>query len=303
MRHTVAAPRWAALAVLVPLAFTSPAAAQAKAKAAQEAAEYILQRFGREAAKEGAQALASRIERAAVLHGDEVFQAVRRAGPRGLQLIEEAGAHSRPVARVLAAHGEEGAVFVATRPKALQLVAQHGDEAAAVLVRTRGVAEPAIAEFGQPAVRAFQAVAKPQNARRLAMMATEGGELAQIGRTPEVLGVLEKYGDPAMEFVWRHKGALATTAALAAFLADPEAFISGARDITRIVAENAVKPLAETPGIAAKEGAAIVARETNWTLLGLGVIAAVALLLAARWRLWRRLAPPDEAAALEPPPE
>jgi hypothetical protein len=300
-RTLTAAARTAALAtliVLILLAAPATAVADARTKAAQEAAEFVLQKFSREATKDSAQALARRIEQAAVAHGDEVFLAVRRAGPRGLQLIEEAGTHARPVARVLAAHGEEGAVFVASRPKAMQLLLQHGDEAAAALVKTRGVAEPAIESFGQPAIRAFQSVAKPQNARRLAMMASEGGELAQIGRTPEVLGVLEKYGDPAMEFVWRHKGALATTAALAAFLADPEAFITGAKDITQVVAENAVKPLAETPAIAAKEGAAIVARETNWTLIGLGAIAAVTLLLAARWRLWCRPVP----AQMVPPP-
>jgi hypothetical protein len=286
----------AALAAVAPSAF-----AQAKARLARETAEYVLQRFGREAARDGAQALARRIERAAVAHGDEVFLAVRRAGPRGLQLIEEAGAHSRPVARVLAAHGEEGAVFVVSRPGAMRLLTQHGDEAAAVLVKTRGVAEPAIETFGQPAVRAFQALGTPQNARRLAMMAAEGGELARIGRTPEVLGVLARYGDPAMEFVWRHKGALATTAGLAAFLADPGAFISGAKDITDIVATNAVKPLAEVPGIAAREGAAEVARRTNWTLVFLAPVAAAALLLALHFRPWRRPAP-AKVSAVPPAP-
>jgi hypothetical protein len=180
----------------------------------------------------------------------------------------------------------------------MQLLAQHGDEAAAVLVKTKGIAEPVVEEFGTPAVRAFQSLGTPQNARRLAMMAAEGGELARIGRTPELLGVLEKYGDPAMEFVWRHKGALATTAALAAFLADPQAFITGAKDIADIFATNAVRPIAEVPSIAAKEGAAEVARRTNWTLVFLAPVAAAALLIAARRRLWRR---PVPARAPHPP--
>src|SRR5437588_2246737 len=154
----------------------TPVAADGKTKAAQEAAEFVMRKFGREAAKDGAQALARRIEQAAVAHGDEVLKAVRLVGPRGLHLIEEAGAHSKQVARLLATHGEHGAVFVASRPKAMQLFLRHGEEAATALVKTRGVAEPAIEALGKPAVRAFQALGTRQNARLLAMMAADGGE-------------------------------------------------------------------------------------------------------------------------------
>ncbi len=269
---------------IVPLA-AMPAFADGKTKAAQEAAEFVLRKFGREAAKDGASALARRIERAALVHGDDVLKAVRLAGPRGLHLIEEAGTHSKQVARLLAIHGEHGAVYVASRPKAMQLVLRHGEEAAAALVKSRGVALPAVESFGKQAIRAFQAIGSPQNARRLAMMTADGGELARIGRTPEVLAVIEKYGDKAMQFIWTHKGALFVTATLAAFLAEPEAFINGAKDITQTV----VKPIADVPAIAAKEGAAEVARKTNWTVVFLALIAATALLVAARFRLWSRV--------------
>jgi hypothetical protein len=267
----------------------APAAADGKARLAQEAAEFILGKFGREAVKDTAQVLARRIEQAALSHGDVVFQAVRRAGPQGLHLIEQAGAaNGKQIARLLAVHGEQGAVYVASRPQALQLVLRHGEEAAAALVKSRGVAQPAIESLGKPAVRAFSSLGTPQNTRRLAMLAADGGELAAIGRTPEVLGVIAKYGDPALEFVWRHKGALATTAVLTAFLADPEPFINGAKDITQVVTENMVKPLAEMPAITAKEAAAEVARRTNWTLVFLAPVIVLTLLLAARWRRWRR---------------
>ncbi|HWG41149.1 MAG TPA: hypothetical protein VN688_00065 [Gemmataceae bacterium] len=270
---------------LTALALVAPhAAAGGKSKAAQEAAEFVLRKFGKEAAKDGASALARRIERAAVAHGDDVFKAVRLTGPRSLHLIEEAGVHSKQVARLLAIHGEQGAVYVASRPKALQLVLRHGEGAAAALVKSRGVALPAVESLGKPAIRAFQAIGSPRNARRLAMMAADGGELARIGRTPELLAVIEKFGDKAMQFIWNHKGALAVTATLAAFLAQPEPFINGAKEITQTV----VKPLAEVPAIAAREGTAEVARTTNWTLVFLAFIAALALLAAARWRLFSR---------------
>src|SRR5579884_1972522 len=143
---------------------TPPASADGKSKAAQEAAEFVLRKFGRDAAKDGASALASRIERAAIAHGDDVFKAVRLAGPRSLHLIEEAGAHSKQVARLLAVHGEQGAVYVASRPQAMQLVLRHGEEAAAALVKSRGIALPAVESLGRPAIGAFKALGSPQNA-------------------------------------------------------------------------------------------------------------------------------------------
>lgn len=278
-------PRKLFILALAALALAAtPAAAGGKSKAAQETAEFVMRKFGRKAARNGASALARRIERNAIVHGDDVIKAVRKVGPRSLHMIEEAGSHSKQMARLLAVHGEEGAVYVATRPKALRLVLRHGDDAAAALVKSRGVALPAIESIGKPAVRAFKAIGTPRNARRLAMMTSDGGELAMIGRTPEILAVIGKYGDKAMEFIWEHKGALAVTATLAAFLAEPEPFINGVKEITQTVA----KPIAEVPAIAAREGSAEVARKTNWTLVFLTLIATLALLAAARWRLFRR---------------
>jgi hypothetical protein len=124
-------------------------------------------------------------------------------------------------------------------------------------------------------------------------MMLESGELATIGRTPELLGVLEKYGNPACDFVWRNKGALTLTAAAGAFLADPEPFIQGAKDLTGIVAENAVKPLAEVPATIAREAAAEVARNTNWTWIGSLLVLALGGLAALRMRLKARRANPS----------
>jgi hypothetical protein len=119
-------------------------------------------------------------------------------------------------------------------------------------------------------------------------MMLESGELAKIGRTPEVLGVLEKYGNPACDFLWRNKGALALTVAAGAFLADPEPYITGVKDLTSIVAENTVKPLFEVPAVMAREAAGEVARGTNWTIVfGLGVLA-LGCLVAFRMRLKAR---------------
>ena len=120
-----------------------------------------------------------------------------------------------------------------------------------------------------------------RSARRLTMLA-DTGELRHIGRADELLEVISRYGDRAMDFVWRHKGALAISAVLAAFLNDPVPFINGTRDIADLVGENVARPLAEVPGKVAVEAA----RNTNWTVvititaIGLGL----ALLIHNRYR-------------------
>jgi hypothetical protein len=295
--------RWTGLLLICWLAtWASPVLADAKTQAAREVVEYVLQRFGRQAVREGTEVLAQRIEMAAARHGGDVLEAVRKVGPRALPLLEEAGVHSRQAAAVLARHGEQGASWIVARPTAMSLVARHGEGAAAVLVKHAGVAEPVVEKFGARAVRALEATGG-QGGRRLAMM-TADGELTRIGRSEELLEVVAKYGDRAMNFVWDHKGALAVTATLTAFLANPEPFLDGVEKITDTVAQNAVRPLAEVPAAMAREAAGEVARRTNWTLLGLGIIAAATLLAAGKWKLFasRRGTPASVASSQAPPP-
>jgi len=72
-------------------------------------------------------------------------------------------------------------------------------------------------------------------------MLTEDGTLIRMGRQGELLSAIERHGDRAMAFLWRNKGALAVGTVLAAFLRDPEPFLSGARElgggVTRAVAQ------------------------------------------------------------------
>jgi hypothetical protein len=83
----------------------------------------------------------------------------------------------------------------------------------------------------------------PRNARRLAMLA-EDGTLARSGRWGELLAVIERHGDRAMDFIWRNKGALAVATALTTFLADPEAFLGGGRELIGGAAQEATQPIA-----------------------------------------------------------
>jgi hypothetical protein len=256
-----------------------------RATAIQETVEYLFGRFGRTAFREGAETLARKVEVMVTRHGDDFLKAVRQVGPRVFLLVEEARAHANQAVRAMAQFGEHGATWIVARPKAMQMVAKYGEEAAATLVKHKGVAEAIIEQFGRPALKALQ-VAGTQNARRLGMM-IEGGELARIGRSHELLEVVATYGDRAMTFVWQHKGALATAAGLAAFLSQPESFINGAKDMAQIVGESAIKPLMEIPGSVATE----MARGTNWMIIFVCAGLAGLILLAAKFFLLGKALP------------
>ena len=83
----------------------------------------------------------------------------------------------------------------------------------------------------------------------------------------ELLDVITRYGDKAMAFIWRNKGALTVTAVLGTFVADPEPYIDGT-----------VK-LAGAPLEAA-------AKNTQWTVLG--VVGIAVLGGVAAWKAWLR---------------
>jgi hypothetical protein len=129
----------------------------------------------------------------------------------------------------------------------------------------------------------------PRNARRLAILA-EDGALARSGRWGELVAVIERHGDRAMDFVWRHKGALAVTAVLTAFLADPEPFLNGSRRLAGDVASTAARPV--TSWIAGALGRLVP--DTRWLLvvaLSLGTTFTLAIALGRR-RLARPGHPP-----------
>ena len=95
--------------------------------------------------------------------------------------------------------------------------------------------------------------------------------------------LIAKYGDRGAEFVWRNKGPLEVAAVLAAFLADPEPFINGAADVSKIVGENAVKPPASASGQSVTEAA----RGIDWTLVTICGICLVGSLVGI-WLLLRQ---------------
>ena len=228
-----------AIMTLLACGFLASGATAARAdlwtKAASETAEYALKKFGVEAVQEGSEALSKKIAAAAARHGDDALSAVRKVGPKALTLADEAGENAPRVMRLLAHHGDDAAHMI-SNPRSMALFAKYGDDAAEVLIKHKGIAADLMESAGDDAIKALGVVG-PRNGRRIAMMAKDGGpEMAGL------MGVVARHGDPAMEFIWKHKATLAGGAALAAFVANPEPFINGTNQLATTVGENAIKP-------------------------------------------------------------
>jgi hypothetical protein len=245
--------------------------AQGKAAIAREIAEQMMKKFGKEVADEGVETLTRKIEAVIVKYGDEGAAAIKNVGPRSLQLIDEAGENGVDAVKLMAKYGDE-AVWVVGKPGRLATFVKYGDDAAEAMMKHGEIAEPLIGKFGTSAASAMKSVSS-QNARRISML-DEAGDLSKIGRTKELLDVVGKYGDAAMDFVWKNKGAMAIAATLTAFLSDPEPFINGTRDVAQTVGSTLVEPLAQEIGQA-----------TDWTRVIMTLICIAAVFLA--WRYWR----------------
>lgn len=282
---------WLGLVIAFALGMPAVGRAQGRAALVRELVEQMLRRAGKEAGEEGVEVLTRKLEGIAVRHGDDAARAVAKVGPRGITALEEAGEHAPQAIRLMARHGDR-AVWVIAKKNRLALFANLGDDAAESMLRHGQIAEPLLEAYGQPAAAALKTVSS-RNARRLAMMADDG-TLQKIGRTPELLEVIGRYGDRAADFVWRNKGALAVGTALAAFLANPEAFLSGTADLTRAVADSTVKPVASAAG----QFALGVVRLFFWPLMAV-VLVGMLLVVATRrygvrWmgrQLWQRAVP------------
>lgn len=251
----------ALLLSIVVLSWMTPFISEAgiASKPMKEAAEYVMRKFGQEAAEEfgenSAELLTRKMGTLAVRHGDDVVvEACKKVGPRALRVVEEVGEEGAGKAlKLMARHGDE-ALWVISRPKSLALFAKFGDDAAEAMIRHRAVAENLVEKFGSPMARALCRV-NGQNARRLAMLADEG-ILVKVPQRDAVLDTIGNYGNAAADWIWRNKGAITVAAVAAAFVANPKPFIDGTVDVTRLAGEMVVQPVVDA-----------AAKSTNWTLL------------------------------------
>jgi len=243
------------------IAFANPAIAGQAGTAIRETAEFILTKFGKGAAGQTVEEVTEATAKIVAKHGDEALPLLRNSGHAGFTALKEAGENAPDVIKLYARKGDE-AIWVISEPKKLPIFIKHGDSAADALLKHPGIADTLIGRYGDEAVGALNTVSR-QNAQRLSMVADDG-LLTATPRSKELLPVIRQHGDEAMDFIWKNKGSLAVAAVLGTFLADPQTYISGAKELV-------VSPLVEP-----------IARSTNWTLIIAGVLIVVFLPFIAR---------------------
>jgi hypothetical protein len=216
-------------------------------------------------AREVAEALQPRVAKVVEAYGDDAARALRTGGAAVLPALE---AHGPSALRFLTRFGDDGARLLAAEGDGvLKLFAAHGEEAVEFMLKHPGVGRDLVEAYGARVAKAELSTSGAVTLRRLAE------PIAGSGRTDELLGVVERYGDRACAFLWRNKGAVFGAALLAAFLADPAPYIDG------------VKELVFAPMADAARG---MSARTDWTWV-FGVTG-VALVGWAAWRFRRRAA-------------
>ena len=250
----------------------SEARAVVPTKVVTETMEFLVKRYGDDVLREGTETVTEQVTKVAAKYGDEGLDAVRKVGPRGIKVIQEAGENGLGAVKLINRYGDD-AVWVISKPKGMAIFVKYGDDGAKALIKHKGIAEEVIEAHGKSAVGALNAVGT-REARQIAMLQKDG--VIKAGEQgDELLDVVVRYGDKAMAFIWRNKGALAVTAGIGTFLANPEAYIDGGKEL---IVEGVSRPATEM----GKE----VARNTNWTVLGIAGIGVLGALAA--WRTWLR---------------
>lgn len=216
------------------------------ASALRESAEFIFKKFGSGVAGKSATELEVTIARLAEKYGESAAPLLRNAGHAGVGALEQAGTKGPLVIKLFGRRGDE-ALTVITNPARLSLFLKHGDVAADALIKHPGIADDLIGRFGDDAAKALTGLSR-QSAQQLGIVERDG-LLAASARSAELLPVIGKYGDQAMAFIWKHKGALAVTALLTTFLTNPEPYTSGVLGLT-----------------------SLIAKSINWTLLIVGIL-------------------------------
>jgi hypothetical protein len=247
-----------ALAVLLAVS-SNMAMAGALSAGAKQTAEVIFQKFGKRVPTQTVDELAAAVSGVASKYGDEAVPFLKATGHAGFDALDQAGTKAPEVIKLYLKRGDE-AVWVVSKAGKLAIFLKHGDGAAEALIKHPGIADTLIARHGDEAIGALNRLSQ-QNAQRLGM-SLDDGLLSATQRSPELLGVISKYGDPAMNFIWTNKGALTVGTLLAGFLADPEAYFSGVKSLVEPVAKSVVEP---------------IVKSINWTLI-LSAILLVAFL-------------------------
>jgi len=211
----------------------------AQSTVARRVAREVVDSFGREAVE----AAEPRVLRLVEAYGEEAGTVLRKVGPSGVPVLERFGA---PGLRILARWGDDGVRLLALEGEtATAALARYGEEGVELMIRHPGIGRDLLTHWAPGAADAAE---DGEHGHAGPALRSD----PQLGRSAEILSVVEKYGDRACDFLWRNKGRSSWARFWATFLNDPKPYIDG------------VKQLVVNP---ASQLAHEAASQTNWTLV------------------------------------
>ena len=226
-------------------------------------------------------------------HGDDALPFVRATGQKGLQALDDAG--EAGAKRLLALYRKHGANagWIINHPRRLQAYLAHGDHAASALMKHPGLAEDVIGRYGAKGAEALEGLST-QEARRMTKLLVDDAGFAARPDATRFVEVIRQYGDPSMDFLWRHKGTILTGSVAAAFLNDPKPYIDGAKTLV-------VEPVTDTVQQVADKVA------WNWIFIPVALVlflayGGVTALSRIRQQVIKARARPDAPPAAPPSP-
>ena len=244
------------ISLLLTLLIAQPAFCGTTGTSLKETAEFIMSKFGKGTAGQTVEEITVATTKAVTRYGDDALPLVRKLGHTGFTALEAAGDKASDVIKLYARKGDE-AIWIISEPKKLAIFVKHGDSAADALLKHPSIADNLISQYGDDAVGALNKLSR-QSAQRLAIV-SDDGLLTTTSRSSELLQVVRRYGDEAMDFIWKNKGSLAVASVLATFLADPQTYISGTKEL---IVDPIVSP---------------IVKSINWTSITAGVLGIVFL--------------------------
>lgn len=230
--------------ILFTMSFISVTQASVVTVPIKQVSKHVMTKFGKGSAGKTTEEFAENAAKIVAKHGDEALPLIRNGGHVGMKALEKAGAKTPDLIKFHARYGDE-AVWMISSEKRLALFIKHGDGAGQAMVKHPQIAENLIEKLGIDAVGSLNKLSKT-GAQKMGM-AEKAGVLNATPESAKLMLVVEQYGDKAMDFIWKHKKVLVTTAVLSSFLSNPKPYIDGTKTLVVEPAVNAVvTPIAET---------------------------------------------------------
>ena len=261
------------IAVIVTTSFCNSGyagAVSASGKIAREIGEKLADQMGNKASREFVETTSVQLEKIASKCGNESLDVIEKHGIVALRVFQNAGDDAGPyLVNAIRAYGDD-AIRVAQTAEGRSILRSGSETTIRAVARHTDAVIPLIRIYGDDGAQALTQLS-PANGRRLIQMVDE--KSLASGDIQKLMETVGKYGDNAMDYIWRHRKVLATATLLAAFVNDPEPYLKGLKPLVEVVAT----PLGKT--------GEIIAKSVNWNLW-VGVV----LMFAGLWFLFKRRA-------------